>query len=277
MRKVSFVVFDIDNSIKDRFNLDYITDLSGVGFGLKLSKLEGDIYDTLTKVVQEKQEIKFKIHFINRPYEKSAVLEQWIKKYSSIEHRLGIEYTDGVITRWTEGKVTKLTKNEKDEFGQLIREVTFTCFTSLFNNIEHRLRIKMSEIGKAYPYTYPYCYGNNAVENNEIDNTAVLDVPVTVTISGSIYEPTILLLDENKTEYSRVKFTGLTLAEGQRIIINSASSKIYFDNGAERQDYTSETDPNYDTFLWAKRGKSSLSINLQAGDTGELSGSWRQF
>ena len=53
MRKFAFVVFDIDNSIIDRFPLDVVTDLSGLGWRLKLSKIEGDVTDTVTKVVQE--------------------------------------------------------------------------------------------------------------------------------------------------------------------------------------------------------------------------------
>lgn len=277
MRKVSFVVFDIDNSIIDRFNLDLITDINGVGFKLKLSTIDGDIESIVTKVVQDKQEVKFKIHFVNRAYEKSTVLEQWLEKYSTISKRMALEYTDGVRRRYTEGKVISLSKTEKDEYGQLIREVTFKPLTPFFSHIENVIKIKVAAVGKSYPYRYPYSYGKNVVENNEINNPYILDVPVTVTITGSIYEPTILLLDEDNIEYSRIKFTGLTLSEGQYLIINSAERKIWFFNGTELQDYTAETDPSYDTFLRAKSGKSKISINLQPTDTGELTGSWRQY
>jgi hypothetical protein len=277
MRKVSFVVFDIDNSIIDRFNLDLITDINGVGFKLKLSTIDGDIESIVTKVVQDKQEVKFKIHFINRAYEKSTVLEQWLEKYSTISKRMALEYTDGVRRRYTEGKVISLSKTEKDEYGQLIREVTFKPLTPFFSHIENVIKIKVAAVGKSYPYRYPYSYGKNVVENNEINNPYILDVPVTVTITGSIYEPTILLLDEDNIEYSRIKFTGLTLSEGQYLIINSAERKIWFFNGVELQDYTAETDPRYDTFLRAKSGLTKISVNLQPTDTGELIGSWRQY
>ena len=277
MRKVAFVVFDIDNSIIDRFNLDLITDINGVGFKLKLSTIDGDIESIVTKVVQDKQEVKFKIHFVNRAYEKSTVLEQWIEKYSTTSKRMALEYTDGVRRRYTEGKVTSLTKNEKDEYNQLVRDCSFKPLTPFFSNIENVIKIKVAAVGKSYPYRYPYSYGKNVVENNEINNPYILDVPVTVKITGGLYEPTILLLDENDTEYSRIKFTGLTLSEGQYLIINSAERKIWFFNGVELQDYTAETDPSYDTFLRAKSGKSKISINLNTSDTGELTGSWRQY
>lgn len=277
MRKVAFVVFDIDNTIIDRFNLDLITDISGVGFKLKLSTIDGDIESIVTKVVQDKQEVKFKIHFINRAYEKSTVLEQWLEKYSTISKRMALEYTDGVRRRYTEGKVVSLSKTEKDEYGQLVSECAFKPLTPFFSNIENTIKIKVAAVGKSYPYRYPYSYGKNLVENNEINNPYILDVPVTIKITGGLYEPTILLLDENDTEYSRIKFTGLTLAEGQYLIINSAERKIWFFNGTELQDYTAETDPSYDTFLRAKSGMSKISINLQPTDTGELTGSWRQY
>jgi len=277
MRKVAFVVFDIDNSIIDRFNLDLITDINGVGFKLKLSTIDGDIESIVTKVVQDKQEVKFKIHFVNRAYEKSTVLEQWIEKYSTTSKRMALEYTDGVRRRYTEGKVVSLSKTEKDEYNQLVRECAFKPLTPFFSNIENTIKIKVAAVGKSYPYRYPYSYGKNVVENNEINNPYILDVPVTVKITGGLYEPTILLLDENDTEYSRIKFTGLTLSEGQYLIINSAERKIWFFNGVELQDYTAETDPSYDTFLRAKSGKSKISINLNTSDTGELTGSWRQY
>ena len=68
MRKFAFVVFDIDNSIIDRFPLDVVTDLSGLGWRLKLSKIEGDVTDTVTKVVQEKQSVGITINLIGRGY-----------------------------------------------------------------------------------------------------------------------------------------------------------------------------------------------------------------
>ena len=49
MRSFAFAVFDIDNSILDRFPLDVVTDLSGLGWRLKLSTLEGGVTDKIKK------------------------------------------------------------------------------------------------------------------------------------------------------------------------------------------------------------------------------------
>lgn len=280
MRKVAFVVFDIDNTIIDRFNLELITDLSGLGFKLKLSTIDSDVEDIITKVVQDKQEVKFKVHFINRAYEKSAVLEQWLEKYSTTDKKMALEYSDGVRLRYCRGKVTALSKTEKDEYNRLIREVTFRPTTPFFARMEQTIKISYSSTGKSYPYKYPYSYGAVQVLNNLINNTYILDVPVTVKITGTIENPNIQLLDEDGESYNRVQFSGVTLDEGDYIIINSADRKIWLYNAGEDEitDFTAYTDPSYDTFLRARPNmQTTISINLNPSDTGELTGMWEQY
>lgn len=278
MRKVAFVVFNNENAIVDRFSLDIITDIQGVGFKLKLSTIDGDIESIVTKVVQDKQDVKFKIHFINHPYAKSTIIEQWIEKYSTPGKRLALEYSDGMKTRYTEGKIIELSKTEKDEFNRLIRDCVFKPLTPFFTHMSNAIKIKMTSYGKSYPYKYPYNYGAAKMENNEINNPYILDVPVTVKITGSVSEPIVRLLDENNVEYNRVSFPGVTLHDGDYIIINSADRKIWANiSGAGEQDFAAYTDPSYDTFLRAITGKSKISVNFSPSDTGELVGSWRQY
>lgn len=277
MRAFALVVFDIDNSIIDRYPLGIVTNLSGLGWKLKLSKIEGDVSDILTKVVQEKQPVNITLNLIGRGYEKFTIFTQWVQKYSYADARLALEYDDGVQKRYVEGKLTELKKTEKDEYDNLICAAVFTPLTPFFSSIENVIKIEVSAIGKSYPFKYPYAYGKNVIENNEINNPYISPVPVTVKIHGSISNPVVQLLDENGNSYDKVQFTGVTLTDGQYIIINSSTKKIYFFNGESLQDYSAETDPNYDTFLFAKSGKSTLSINLTPFDSGRLVGSWRQY
>jgi len=277
MRSFALVAFGIDNSIKDRFRLDYITGLSGLGWKLKISKLEGDVTDVLTKVVQEKQPVNMTINFIGRGYEKFLILTQWIQKYSFTDKRLALEYSDGVTLYYTEGKITELKKTEKDEYNNLSCAATFIPFTPFFSNIENVIRIAYSAKGKSYPYKYPYCYGRTMIENNEIDNPYLADIPVTVTIYGGITHPSVSLYDEKNNAYCTVKFNDLTLTDGQYLIINSATKKIYFFNGSETVDWSAHTDPSEDTFLLAQSGKSKIAVNLSPADTGYLLGSWRRY
>ncbi|MDE7439755.1 MAG: phage tail family protein [Clostridia bacterium] len=277
MRSFAFVAFDIDNSITDRFPLDYVTGLSGLGWKLKLSKLEGDVSDVITKVMQEKQTINLTVNLIGRGYEKFLILTQWLQKYSFPDKRLALEYSDGVNVRYTEGKVTDLKRTEKDEFNNLSCAAQFTPTTPFFSNIENTIRISYSSKGKFYPYKYPYCYGRSVVENNEIDNPYLAEIPVTVTIYGSITNPSVSLLNEDGEEYCTVRFKDFNMTDGQFLIINSVTKKIWFFDGNSFTDWTAYADPSEDTFLLAQSGKSKVSINLDASDTGYLVGAWRQY
>ena len=277
MRKFAFVVFDIDNSIIDRFPLDVVTDLSGLGWRLKLSKIEGDVTDTVTKVVQEKQAVGITINLIGRGYEKFTILSQWLQKYSTESSALALEYDDGVQPRYVEGKVTELKKTEKDEYDNLSCAATFTPLTPFFVNIEKTITISFSSVGKSYPFRYPYCYGKNVVENNEIENPYIAPVPVTVRLEGPRDAPRVELLNESGEAYNIVSFPELSLKTGEYLVINSAARKIWYFNGTEQEEYSANTDPSYDTYLFAESGKSRIQITMDGANSGTLTGSWRQY
>lgn len=111
------------------------------------------------------------------------------KVFDGASAALALEYDDGVQPRYVEGKVTELKKTEKDEYNNLSCAATFTPTTPFFINIEQTISIRFSSVGKSYPFRYPYSYGKNMVENNEIDNPYLANVPVTVTIAGPIAHP----------------------------------------------------------------------------------------
>lgn len=279
MRSFAFVAFDLDNSITDRFPLDYVTDIKGLGWKLKLSKLEGDVSDVITNVVQEKQTVSLTINLIGRGYEKFIILTQWLQKYSFADKRLALEYNDGVKIRYSEGKVTDVQKTEIDRYNNLSCSAKFTPTTPFFSNIENIIRIERSAKGKYYPFKYPYCYGRSEVTNNDIDNPYLFEVPVTVTIYGSVTHPSVSLYNLNGKPYCTVKFNDLILTDGQYLVINSVTKKIRLFDGTnpEGTDYTAFADPSFETFLFAKSGKSKIDTTFDISDTGYLVGSWRQY
>lgn len=277
MRKFAFVVFDIDNSVLARFPLDLVTDISGLGWKLKLSKIEGDVVSVLTKVTQEKQAVNITVNFLGRGYEKHTILSQWLQKYSYATYCLALEYDDGLQKRYVEGRVTSLGKTEKDQFQNLACAVTFTPLTPFFTSMENTIKIQVSATGKSYPFKYPYAYGKNIVENNLISNPYLAEIPVTVKIWGALATPVVRLINETGETYNTVSFPNLNLESGQYVLINSAQRKIYYFNGDKIRDYTAETDPSQDTFLMAQSGVSKISVNLAASDSGSLTGSWRQY
>ena len=278
IRKYALVILDKQDKIVDRYNLDLVTEPTDNGFSLDLSTISSDIEDIITKVVQKKQVITMNVIQYLNAYNKTNILANWIQKYSTAQYRMCLEYNDTTQTRYCEGKVTSLTKGEKDEYGEIIQKLSFTMTTPYFIKQEQTINIQVSSIGKKYPYTYPYSYGANKVENNEINNVYILDIPLIITIDGAISNPTISLVDENNEIYNTVKFSDFTLAQNEQLVINSAQRKIYkISNGIET-DMSSETNPSYDTFLRAKNGTSKIIVNTADASTGfKLTGGWRQY
>lgn len=279
IRAYALVILDKQDKIIDRFNLPLVTNPTENGFKLSLSKISSDIEDIITKVVQQKTIKKFSVIQYQNSYEKSSVLSNWIQKYSKTDFRMALEYNDTNLIKYCEGKVTSLDKTEKDEYGVLTQAMEFTPVTPYFLKQENALILKSSNVGKKYPYKYPYMYGTSTVENNEVDNPYLYDIPVIVTLTGPIEHPAVSLADENDESYAKVSFPNIDLAQGEKLVINSAQRKIYkiATNGTET-DYVPEVDPQFDTFLRARSGISKLIVNTpDAGIGFSLVGGWRQY
>ena len=279
IREYALVIMNNQDQIIDRYNLDLVTAPTGNGFQLELSTIATDIEDVITKVVQKKPTINMTVHLVKNGYSQSNILTNWIQKYSTADSKMFLEYNDTTTIKYCGGKVTSLTKTEKDEYKDLAQDLTFTMTTPFFIKRENTITIQVASVGKKYAFKYPYSYGKNVVENNEIDNPYILDVPVIITIDGAIDNPTIDLLNENGDRYSRVQFDGITIAEGESLIINSAQKKIYkINTDGSETDFRPEVNPEFDTYLLAHRGTTTISINSNDSSTGfKLTGSWRQY
>ena len=279
IRGYALVVMNNQDEIIDRYNLDLVTAPTGNGFQLELSTIATDIEDVITKVVQKKPTINMTVHQVKNGYMQSNILTNWIQKYSTTDSNMFLEYNDTVTTKYCGGKVTSLTKTEKDEYKDLAQDLTFTMTTPFFVKKENTITIQVSSIGKKYPFKYPYQYGKNIVENNQINNPYIQDVPITIIIDGAIDNPTIDLLDEEGNRYSRVQFDGITITTGESLVINSAQKKIFKINlDGTQTDYRPEVSPGFDTYLLAHRGTTTISINTNdSGEGFKLTGGWRQY
>lgn len=284
IRGYALVIMNSQDQITDRFNLDLVTAPTGNGFQLELSTIATDIEDVITKVVQKKPTITMTVHLIKNGYSQSNILTNWIQKYSTADTNMFLEYNDTTTIKYCGGKVTSLTKTEKDEYKDLAQDLTFTMTTPFFTKQSSGIiKIAVSDKGKSYPFKYPYSYGKNIVENTTITNPYILEVPLIVSITGEISNPIVSLFDENGERYSMVDFTGTTLTSSERIVINSAIKKIYKvdidENGNEiagtEVDYRPEVSPEHNTYLYAQKGTSTITLNIV--NTGTLEGTWRQY
>lgn len=286
IRSYALVIMNNEDKIIDRYNLDLVTNPTGNGFELELSTISTDIDDVITKVVQKKPTITMTISQVKNVYSKANQLAGWIQKYSTADSQMFLEYNDTTVTKYCGGKVTKLTKTEKNEYKELAQDLTFTMTTPFFEKKENNIFITKSTNGKAYNYAYDYNYANDIIENNTINNTYILDVPIILSLTGAIVNPTIDLLDENGERYSRIQFNDFILSDDEKLIINSAQKKIYKvfvdADGNELKntlvDFRSAVNPQYDTFLLAQPGTTTISININdASDTFNILGTWRQY
>jgi len=278
MRKFAIVTLDWNDELVDRFNLDLVSDISGIGFELSLSKVETDVEDFITKIVQKKNSFSMKVWLGG--YATYNAMKLFIAKH--INDYMALEYYDNIYLMYSMGKPSKLSLSggEKDIYGHIEADLTFEPTTPFFKIVQNNILIQYSASGKTYPYTYPYTYGATEILNNEIINDYIKDIPLIITLTGSMASPKIELKDKDGIVYSTVELPALSLAEGQKLIINGATRKVLFtaDDGATYQDYFSYLNPVYDSFLRAKALETSkIDINLSASDTGSLTGSRRQY
>jgi hypothetical protein len=270
------VALDASDNIIDRFNFDYVTDLSGLGYALKVSVIESDVENYVTKIVQEKKPIGIKAHFKNG-YAGGDFFDAWVEK--NIDKVMCLEYDNTQSIKYIECKPVKSSKVELNEYGILEHDISLQPLSPFFEKVQNDVKITVSSIGKTYNLKYPYAYGKNSIENNAIKNNYIKDIPSIVTITGSISNTIVTLRDESETIYNEVRFVDTDLLAGEKIIINSAQKKIWFDDGLGNMvDYYYKLDGAYDSYLRAKPlATSTIGINLLPTDTGNLVGSRRQY
>jgi len=277
IRNFSIVVFDDTDNITDRFNLDLVTTLSGLGYTITLSTIATDIEDYVTKIVQTKTNLKMKVW--HKSYQTYNSFMLFIQKY--LTSSMALEYNDTTRDFYWMGKIISSDKGgEKNEYGYLENTITFQPLTPLFSVVKNQVKIQYSAQGKSYPYSYSYCYGTVEVLNNKIINSYIKEIPLIIIIYGPMLNnPQITLTDSEGNVYTTIHFLDVSLKAGERIIINSATKKIWFDDGTGvLQDYYYKLDPLYDSFLRAKAEDTSIiSINLLSGDDGYLEGMRRQY
>ncbi len=275
IRKCALIVFDKSYNIIDRYNLDLVTEISGLGYSLKLSTIQTDVEDYITKVVQQKKPISFT--YLQKGYTAGNSFIRWNEK--NINNLVCLEYSDTKQVLYMRGLITENSKSELDQFKMLPQKLTFQPLTPFFEKVENEIYIKVSSKGKSYPFSYPYSYGLNIIENNSITNSYIKEAPLIVEIYGGIENPIIILVDENDTIYNEIRFDDTTLLEGQKIIIDGLEKKIWFDNGSGiLEDYFYKINGGYDSYLRAKPlTTSKISINLQSSDSGFLKAKRLQY
>lgn len=274
------IVDDFDREI-DRFNLDYADTPKNLGFELEFTTLESRLTTYFTSAREKRLPTTLNLNFLPpNAYHKVNAFKQFVQKYTTA--RMIFEYYDTTseVKNW-EGKVQKLGQEELTDWGGLVCPISFLPGTPKYIRKDNTISIVQSSTGKSYPFKYPYSYGRSLAENNIIHNTYFDELPLRVTLYGYMTNPQVMLQDDLTEEiYSTVRFDGLTIAEGDHLIIDAIQSKVLlYHNGVytSAYDYISK-EADLDSFLYARANcTSKVVINLSPVETGYLRASYRQY
>lgn len=274
------IVDDFDREI-DRFNLDYADTPKNLGFELEFTTLESRLTTYFTSAREKRLSTTLNLNFLPpNAYHKVNAFKRFVQKYTT--DRMVFEYYDTTseVKNW-EGKVQKLGQEELTEWGGLVCPISFLPGTPKYIRKDNTISIIQSSVGKSYPFKYPYSYGRSLSENNIIYNTYFDELPLRVTLYGYMTNPQVMLQDDSTGEiYTTVRFDGLTIAEGDHLVIDAIQSKVLlYHNGVytSAYDYISK-EASLDSFLYARANcVSKVVINLSPTETGYLRASYRQY
>ena len=280
IRKFALVVIDSFDKEIDRFNLDYADTPKNLGFELEYTTIETRLTSEFTSAKEKKLPTTVNINFLPPyAYNKANAFRQFIQRH--IDDRILFEYDDTTSVKNWEGKVQKFELTELSDWGGLSCPMSFIPGTPKFIRKDNTIYISQSSYGKSYSFSYPYSYGTAFSENNSIINDYFEEIPLRITVYGYLINPQISLLDVNTQEvYSTVRLDGLTVGEGENLVIDAINSKILLYRNGEyisAYEYVGKQE-SLDSFLFARKNTTSqIIIRLDPEETGYLVASYRKY
>lgn len=280
IRKFALVIVDDFDVEQIRVPLDWVETPKNLGFELEFTTLETRLTTYFTSAREKKTPITLNLYFLNpNAYTKANQFKRIVQ--ANMNKKVLLEYNDTDEIKYWEGKIQKFQQDELDQFKTLICPISFLPGTPKYLRKDNAITIRPATTGKSYPFKYPYAYGRSLVENNIIDNTYFDDLPLRISIFGTMNNPQISLQNvDTKEVYSTIRFENLYIDENEELIIDAMQPKILIKRNnllSSAYDYVSK-DANLDSFLYLKANtKSKVVINLNAGETGYLKASYRQY
>ena len=281
VRKFALLAIDDFDVEIARFDLDYAETPKNLGFELDFTKIESSVATQFTSIKEKKLSPSMNINFLPpNAYEKLNKFKAYVQRH--LRHRMVFEYNDTTDEiKYIEGKIQRLGQEELQDWGGLTCPIVFVPSTPKYIRKKDAILIGQSVSGKSYPFAYPYSYGNSITSSGIIENTYFDDIPLRIEIYGVVSNPTVALQDAATGEvYSTVRFEGLYLGEGERLIIDSMQSKILLHRGGEYKsayDYVGKQS-HLDTFLYLKGGSDSrMLFHVSPQETGYLTASYYQY
>lgn len=254
------------DKLLSEYRLDKITQVSGIGFKQKVTVQETDTVDYVVKQVMEKKLIKLQVHFIEpESYAQAESFQTWLGTYVNLsKFKLTLQYTNGLHDRLVDIYVNDYELISL-EAGVTSVQLSIKPLTPNYLKNRKIVTISNSESNKKYPYKYPYKYGGGSFSDNVIRNDFIASIPLSVIFRGKIVNPEMSLTDADGNIYATIKFSGITLQAGQKLVVDGINQRITLydsEDAVTGVDYFNEINKTTDTFLMALPGSSSIIANL---------------
>lgn len=261
-------VYDLLMNLKSQFLLRKVTSISGIGFKQKVTVQETDTVDYVIKQSMDKKPIKLQVHFWGADcYGQARSFLDWIAEYVDLTlNKMVLKYNEGTTDKWINVYVQEYELIGM-EAGVASVQMTLKPLSPPYVSLTKSILMTSNKNAKTYPYGYPYSYGGGSYGGNSIVNTYIHPIPLCVTLYGRIVDPEVSLFDENNLCYATIRFRGVTLQPGHKIIVDGINSKITYVNAeGEEMDYFNYIDKTADTFLFAKKGTTQIVPNLDSAE-----------
>ena len=250
--------------------LQRVTEVKGIGFKQKVTVQETDTVDYVVKQVLQKKTIKLQVHFLGpEGYAQADTFNNWLGAYVNLNlFKLTLQYTSGYSERLVDIYIEDYELNGQ-EAGDTPVDLQIKPLSPSYIRSNKIVTISNSNSNKQYPYSYPYVYGGGSLLDGTIENNFIASIPLRITLRGKIVNPTVSLEDKDGNIYATIRFNGMTIASGQKLVVDGINQRITLyasEEATEGVDYFNEIDKTLDTFLMAKPGQSTIVANLDQNE-----------
>lgn len=257
--------------------MDFSLFPSGLGFKQQVDVVEGDTIDYVLNQAIKKKNIKITLLWKGSgAYFKYKSFLNWLSQYNDLEkYRIRFSYVLAEVRRFVDLAVVDFELKGRDDL-MVSAELTAQPLSPFYEEAISTIMVNNTNRGKIYNYVYPYFYGGGAYSSsNVIENGYLKPIPLKVTLRGPMENPFVSISEVNADGttgdvYGKVQFNlGLSLAKNESIVIDAFNNRIYKETvntstGARTvEDLFYSVDKSYDSFLFAKSGRSKIAASLE--------------
>lgn len=257
--------------------MDFSLFPSGLGFKQQVDVVEGDTIDYVLNQAIKKKNIKITLMWKGSgAYFKYKAFLNWLSQYNDLEkYRIRFSYVLAEVRRFVDLAVVDFDLKGRDDL-MVSAELTAQPLSPFYEEAINLIMVNDTNRGKIYNYVYPYYYGGGAYSSsNVIENGYLKPIPLKITLRGPMENPFVNISEVNDDGttgdvYGKVQFNlGLAITKNESIVIDAFNNRIYKETvspltGARTvEDLFYSVDKSYDSFLFAKSGRSKIAASLE--------------